>query len=318
MMGKRSTFDGVVVSELTTDEGYIHTFDKNHRTCWDNTAAARVVLVKDLRRYGKELHIGQLGWTVSGTTDGYQAIDVEFDTGQRLSVRLPFGVTPIERVAPARAKEMSQALIQKCRNTRFDADRAVAEKCRQEWMHQSYGQFISLTEMTVAGEGDQELYAFTFSSLRELAILKGQDQYPVKIGFSKESDAGALGRIRGQITEAAAYPERPILLHVQRTWDGRDLERQVHRNLRELGRKAVHSLGTEWFLTSKPELLAILQRCSPAAYKVSRPVTGTDETLEEGISGLLAQGATVEFGTAPESAGVRMSIKPPERGVEPE
>lgn len=317
-MAKRNTCDGIVVSEQTTDEGYIHTFDKNGRSCWDNMAPARVVLVKDLRRYGKNLHIGQLGWTVPGTTDGYKAVDVEFDTRQRLSVRLAHGVSPIERVVPEKAKEISQALIQKYRNTRFDADCDVAEKCRQEWIQQSYGEYISLRELTMSGEGDQELYAFTFPSLRELARFKDEEHYPVKIGYSKESDAGALGRIRQQIIEAAAYPERPVLLHVQRTWDGRDLEKQVHRKLRELGRKVVHSLGREWFVTSKPELLEILQRCTHPERPIGRPVQGADETLEEGISGLLAQGATVEFGMDPGSACVRMSVKPAETKVKTE
>lgn len=313
-MAKRSKFDGIVASQLITDEGYLHTFDKNERNCWDNTVAARVVLVKDLRTYGKELHIGQLGWTIPGTTDGYRATDVEFDTGQRLSVL----VYALERVVPQREKEISQTLIQKCRNTRFDADCAVAEKYRQQWMHHNYGEYISLTEMTMSGEGDQELYAFTFASLRELANFKGQDQYPVKIGYSKEGGAGALGRIRQQITEGAAYPERPVLLHVHKTWDGRSLETQVHRKLRELDRKIVHSLGTEWFLTCKPELLEILQRCTPAPRQLDRPMLGAHETLEEGISGLLAQGATVQFGMDPGSACVRISIKPAQRKGDPE
>lgn len=317
-MAKRNTFDGVVVSSLTTDEGYIHTFDKNERQCWENTAATRVVLVQDLRRYGKGLHIGQLGWTVPGTTDGYKAIDVEFDTGQRLSVRLPFGVSPIERVVSERAMEISQVLIQKYRNTRFDADCEVSEKCRQEWIHQNYGEYVTLTEMTVSGDGDQELYAFTFPSLRELARLKGELQYPVKIGYSKKCDAGAIERVRQQITEAAAYPEKPVLLHVQRTWDGRDLEKQVQRMLRELERKVVHSLGKEWFLTAKPELLEILERCACAPYNVGRPVSGADDIFEGGIGGLLNQGATVELSMDPESACIRMNLKPPKGEVEPE
>ena len=308
-MARRNTFDGIVVSELTTDEGYIHTFDKNERSCWDNKAAVRVVLVKDLRKYGKGLHIGRLGWTVPGTTDGYKVIDVQFDTGQRLSVRLPFGVSPIQRVAPERANEISQALIQKYRNTRFDENLDVAKKCREEWIRRSYGEYISLTEMTVLGDGDQELYAFTFPSLRELASLKGEEQYPVKIGYSKESNAGAIGRVRQQIIEAAAYPERPVLLHVHRTWDGRNLEKQVHRKLRELARKVEHSLGTEWFLTSKSELLVILEQCVPAPYKADRPVSGCDETLEEGIGSLSGEGTNVECGMDPGAACVRMSIK---------
>src|SRR5206468_3862363 len=99
---------------------------------------------------------------------------------------------------------------------------------------------------------------------------------------------------------------------------GRDLEKQVHHNLRELDLKIVHSLGSEWFLTSKPELLEILQGCSFAPYNVGRAVSGIHETFEEGISGLLAQGATVEFGMDPGSECVRMSINQPESEVEPE
>lgn len=317
-MAKKNRFDGVVASQVITEEGYVHTFDKNERDCWDNTIAVRVVLVKDLRSYGKELHIGQLGWSIPGTTDGYKAIEVEFDTGQRLFVRLPFGVSPIVQIVPERANEILEALIDKHRNTRFDADCVVAEKCRQQWIDENYGKYISLTEMTLSGEGDQELYAFTFPSLRELATCKGEDKYPVKIGFSKESDAGALGRIRQQITEAAAYPEQPVLLHVHRTWDGRNIEKQVHQKLRELDRKVEHSLGKEWFLTSKSELIDILRDCTPAPRQLDRPVQGADETLEEGIQGLLSQGETVEFGMDPGSACVRMSIKPAQPKVEKE
>lgn len=306
-MASPKTFDGVVASQVITDEGYIRTFDKNDRPCYDGTLRTRVVLVHDLRVYGKGLHIGQLGWTAPETTDGYKAVRVEFPDGQRLLIR----TFAMERVVPERAEEISQVLIRKYRNTRFDADAILAERCRQQWIDDYYGKYVSLAEMTTDGEGDQELYAFTFPSLRELADLRGDKQYPVKIGYAKSADAGAIGRIRQQITERAAYPEKPLLLHVQRTWDGRNLETQVHRSLRTLNRKVVHSLGKEWFLTSKDELLGILQTCSRASRNADCAVSGTDETLEEGVTGLLAQGATIEFGMDPESACVRMSIKRP-------
>jgi len=309
-MAKPSKFDGIVASQLITDEGYLHTFDKNQRSCWDNTVAARVVLVKDLRTYGKELHIGQLGWTVQGTTDGYKAVDVIFDTGQRLTV----SVHALERVVSDMAAEISRQLIAKWRNTRFDADLFVAEKKREEWIETDYGKYVSRAEATLLGTGDQELYAFTFSTLREIAKLKGQPHYPVKIGYSKNGSSGAFGRIRQLITETGAYPERPVVLCVYRTWDGQDLEKQVHRAMRERDRKIETSLGIEWYLTTKEELLAILKQCEPAPYSPSRPATGANETLEEGFSALMAQGATIEFGMDRGSACVRIGIKLPKNG----
>jgi hypothetical protein len=266
-MAKSNRFDGVVVNQTTTEEGCIFTSDKNGRACLDGTISFRVVLINDLRKYGKGLHIGQLGWTVEGTTDGYKWIEVVFDTGQRLMV-LFYG---IQRVVPEKAKLISQELIARNRNTRYDADPDVARKCHEQGNLDHYGKYILLGEMTVQGEGDQELYAFTFPSLRELAELKGHAHYPVKIGYSKETDAGALGRIRGLILEQAAYPEKPILLWVHRTWDGHHLETQVHRKLRSLDRKLPNSLGKEWFLTSKSELLEILGMSFPASYKDDRP-----------------------------------------------
>lgn len=266
-MAEPTRFDGIVVKTTTTDEGYVDTFDKNGRACLDGTVSCRVVLINDLRKYGKGLHIGQLGWTVEGSTDGYKWMEVAFDTGQRLMV-LSFG---IQRIVPEKAEMISQDLIAKNRNTRYDADPDVAERCHHEWKLTHYSKYILLSELTVLGDGDQELYAFTFPSLRELAELKGASHYPVKVGYTKEIDAGTLGRIRGLIADEACYPERPVLLCIYRTWDGQDLETQVHRKLRDLKRLLPSSLGREWFLTSKSELLEILRESSPAPYRPDRP-----------------------------------------------
>jgi hypothetical protein len=266
-MAKPTRFDGMVVKTAITEEGYIDTFDKNGRACLDGTISCRVVLINDLRKYGKGLHIGQLGWTVEGTTDGYKWIEVAFDTGQRLMV-LSFG---IQRIVPEKAGLISEDLIAKNRNTSYDADIVVAEKCHHDWKLNHYGKYIVLGEMTLQGEGDQELYAFTFPSLQELAELKGSAQYPVKIGYTKETEAGALGRIRGMILDEAGYPEKPVLLIVHRTWDGHGLETQVHRKLRNLDRKLANSLGKEWFFTSKSELLEILRMSPPFPYRQDRP-----------------------------------------------
>jgi len=212
------------------------------------------MLVHDFRMYGSGLHIGQLGWTVPESTDGYKTVDVIFDTGQRLTVK----VYALERIDPASEAKLSAELIAKHRSSRFDADPIVAETERQKWIDRDFGKYLSLAEAHQSGTGDQELYAFTFPTLREIAMLKGQEQYPVKIGYTGNCSAGAFGRIRQQITESAAYPERPVVLCVWRTWDGLNLEKQVHRILRDRGRKVATSLGREWYVTSQIELVEIL------------------------------------------------------------
>lgn len=117
------------------------------------------------------------------------------------------------------ANTVAEELVSRNRNTRFDADPGVAASCREDWIAKYYGDYLTLSETIVKGVGDQELYAFTFPSLIELARLKGQDHYPVKIGFSKNASDGALGRIRSQILEKAGFPEKPAVLLVFKTWD---------------------------------------------------------------------------------------------------
>lgn len=292
-------------------DGYVHTFDQDGRLCLDTKNQERVVLVHDLRVYGDGLHIGQLGWTIPETTDGYKAVEVLFDTGHRLRVnRYAF-----ERVDPATESEMAKALVTKYRNTRFDCDPSIADARRKVWVEETYGKYMALDQTIQSGVGDQELYAFTFPTLRELAGLKGQELFPVKIGYSKNACEGAFGRIRQQIVELAAYPERPEVLSVWRTWDGRNLETQVHRALRKSNRKAPTSLGKEWFLTSHAELLQIVSQCDLLELPSDRVVGGADETLQESFAAMMADGATVEFGMVPGSASVRIGIRSP--GTEP-
>src|SRR5262245_52750553 len=74
---RKPKFDGVVVNRQIHADGTISTSDRNGRMCWDTTRPQRVVLTNDLRKYGPALHIGQLGWTIPSSTDGYKWIDVE-------------------------------------------------------------------------------------------------------------------------------------------------------------------------------------------------------------------------------------------------
>jgi len=293
-------------------DGYLHTYDAGGRLCLDIENRERIVLVHDLRTYGDGLHIGALGWTIPETTDGYTFTDVTFDTGQRLRLqRYAF-----ERVTVESAKAVADKLIAHNRNTRFDVDSVVAASCREKWIAQYYGEYLTLSETIVKGIGDQELYAFTFPSLIELATVRGDEHYPVKVGFSKNSSDGAFGRIRSQILEKAGFPEKPNVLLVFRTWDGRHLETQVHKRLRSLGRRLPVSLGREWYMTSTGELLQTIDECDLAELPSDRVITGADETIEEGFSRLMADGATIEMSMVPGQAAVSIAIRYPNEKAE--
>jgi len=293
-------------------DGYLHTFDADGRLCLDTVNEERVILVKDLRVYGDGLHIGRLGWTIPATSDGYTITDVLFDTGHRFRVNRH----AFERVDPRTAEATASELIDKYRNTRFDLDPTIAQQRREEWVLATYGKYMTLKNTSRGGAGDQELYAFTFPSLMELARLRGQAHYPVKIGYSKNASDGAFGRIRQQILELAGYPEPPEVLCVWRTWDGRMLETLVHRHLRKSARAVPNSLGKEWFHTTLNELVTLLKQSELPVLPKDRVLVGADETPEEGFTSLMKQGATVEIGIVPGSASVRLGIRYPNTQAE--
>jgi len=261
-MSKKSRFDGKIITRTVDPDGYVRAYDKNDRLCFDGENAERVVLTEDLRKYGHGLYRGRLGWTVPGSTDGYKWVDVQFDNGPCIPV-LSFG---LERVLPEKADERSHAIIESCRGTRFDADVAIAEVKREEWIHKEFGTHIDSNELVQMGEGPQEVYAYTFPSLIELANLKGHKFYPIKIGYTADKDVGAFSRVRCQIIENAAYPERLKLLFIVRCEDGRAVELQVHRQLRTADRRVDSAIGQEWFLSNAEEihqLFASLTKDSP-------------------------------------------------------
>jgi T5orf172 domain len=304
-VAKKNKFDGIVVKRDVDGNGFVRSYDKNDRPCWGGDQPERVVLMHDLRKYASGLHIGQLGWTVPGTTDSYKWIDVLFDNG----VQLPILVYGIERVIPERAVAIAADLIDKNRNTRFDADAVVAEQYNREWVKQEHSGWVDTDQAVELGSGPEEVYAFTFPSLKELAHLKDAAHYPVKIGFSGNQDAGAIQRIRNQMTEAAAFPQRPALLLVYRTWDGRALELLVHAELRRRNRKLGTAPGVEWFMTNETEVAELCTQLGPNVPKpASKPLSGASP----GLSDLVAAGAQVELVRYPNSASVGIRITQPQ------
>lgn len=303
-MAKKNIFDGIVVKREVDDEGFVHAYDKNDRACWGGDQPERVVLTQDLRKYAPDLYIGQLGWTIPGTTDSYKWIDVSFDN----KVQLPVLVYGLERVIPERASAIAADMLKKNRNTRFDADPVVAERCYREWIKKEHAEWVDTDQVDEFGNGPAEIYAFTFPSLQELARLKGTTDYPVKIGYSGNQDAGAILRIRTQMIETAAFPERPALLLVCRTWDGRALELLVHAELRRRDRKLATAPGIEWFMTNQREVAELCRELSPNVTKpTSKPLSGASP----GLSDLVADGAQVELVRYPDAACVGIRVTKP-------
>lgn len=304
MVARKNKFDGIVVKREVDEEGFVHAYDKNDRACWGCDQPERVVLVHDLRRYAPGLHIGQLGWTVPTTTDSYKWIDVVFDNG----VQLPILVYGIERVIPERAAAIAADMLKKNRNTRFDADPVVAERCYREWIKKEYAVWVDAEQTVELGNGHEEVYAFTFPSLQELAGLKGATHYPVKIGYTADKDVGAIQRIKSLMTEAAAFPERPAMLLVCRTWDGRALEASIHAELRRRERRLATAPGIEWFMTNEREIAELCQQLGPDVPQPSgKPLSGSSP----GLSDLVAAGAEVEFVQYRNSACVGIRITEP-------
>jgi len=303
-MAKKNKFDGIIVKREVDDGGFAHAYDKNDRSCWSADQAERIVLTEDLRKYSPGLHIGQLGWTVPGTTDSYKWIDVVFDNG----VRLPILVYGIARVVPERATAIASDILKKNRNTRFDADPVAAERCHREWIKNEHGKWVETNQTIEAGSGPEEVYAFSFPSLQELARLKGDPYYPTKIGYSGNQDGGAVQRIRAQMIEVAAFPERPTLLLVYRTWDGRALELLVHAELRRRDRKLATAPGLEWFATNQNEVGELFAQFGPNIPKsASKPVSGASPS----ISNLVADGGQLELVRYQDSGCVGVRITRP-------
>ena len=295
------------VAERTVTNGYVYACDENGRPCLDLNQRERVVITNDLRAYSPDLFAGALGWTNPKDSDGYKFAGIEFDNGAYFRLKK----YAFEQIELGAADEIAAEIVERNRGTRFDKDAEIAESLRREWIRESYGKHLSLAETYYDGEGDQEVYGFTFPSLVELSELKGIDTYPVKIGHSQNTFDGAIGRIRSEITDTAGYPEKPIVLFVLKTWTSRKIETLMHKWLRSKQRKVTTSLGNEWFLTSRQELLEYLPSVPQTKFDPERIICGADETIDETFGALADEGYTMEAKMDPDSASVAISIRPP-------
>ncbi len=103
------------------------------------------------------------------------------------------------------------------------------------------------------GTGDETVYCYTFPSLVELAKLKGDKMMPMKIG---KTSFPSLDRVSLQC--GVSNPERPVVPLAIRVENSALYERALHRVLTIWNRWIDDAPGSEWFKTSKTEILSIV------------------------------------------------------------
>jgi hypothetical protein len=245
------------IESHTDDRGWIAMCNETGRPCVDDKKAMRVLLIADLRKGHPRLKPGLLGRTIPKTSDYYRYVGVQFDNGVVEVVSIS-AIQPIEEDAG----EASESIVRnEIKDTAFDWDDRVAEKCLREWELKKFPGSLDLSQMLRGGAGPHEVYAYTFPSLIALANALGQQHYPVKIGYTGVASelAPSLTRIDGQLGDTAGRFEAALILGVWNSWNGRSLESRIHSHLRRLGRKVQSAVGREWYNTHVDELCELVQ-----------------------------------------------------------
>lgn len=105
-----------------------------------------------------------------------------------------------------------------------------------------------LDEGDVAGEeGKPSVYWYTFP-----AYQSANGPFPIKIGRGIDP----LARIKAQVT---AMPEQPTILGTYEHHDPSSLERALHSVLILRGKRKTDAPGSEWFMTTPDEILALIR-----------------------------------------------------------
>lgn len=102
-------------------------------------------------------------------------------------------------------------------------------------------------------ESQSGLYAYFFSSEKELALLKGENCWLMKVGYSN-SDVDR--RVADQVTGMHRQPETLLLREIE---EGAEWEKFLHLALTMAGRRNEESPGKEWFVTNPAELENLLE-----------------------------------------------------------
>jgi len=110
----------------------------------------------------------------------------------------------------------------------------------------------------VVGEGSSAIYLYYLPIYRIRAEERGETVWPCKIG---RTDRDPLTRVLSQAS--TALPERPHIALVVRTQHPGAWESALHGILTLRGLRVEEIPGSEWFLTSPEEVLAIARVFDP-------------------------------------------------------
>jgi hypothetical protein len=112
---------------------------------------------------------------------------------------------------------------------------------------------LSLNAEQWFGDGDETVYCYTFPCYIELASLKGDSKMPMKIG---KTSSKSLERVLLQC--GVSNPELPLVPLAIRVDDAALFEKAIQRILTIWDRWIDDAPGSEWFMTSKDEILEIV------------------------------------------------------------
>lgn len=110
----------------------------------------------------------------------------------------------------------------------------------------------------IIGVGDSAVYLYYLPIYRIMAENNGESVWQCKIG---RTDRDPLGRILAQAS--TALPEKPHLALIVKTEHPISMENALHSVLKLRGQHIKNSPGSEWFLTSPDEVLALVKFFDP-------------------------------------------------------
>ena len=102
------------------------------------------------------------------------------------------------------------------------------------------------------GTGPQNVYGWYLPAYRQLAELKGEKRFAMKVGTTLTTPR------RRMTNHIGTAPEKPVLGFVLKIGEAGEWERMVHQELKERGRHIATALGKEWFRTNPDELRRIV------------------------------------------------------------
>jgi hypothetical protein len=113
----------------------------------------------------------------------------------------------------------------------------------------------------VIGSGPGSVYLYYLPTYRARAEERGEDRWPCKIGRTEQNP---LQRVLSQA--ATALPEKPFVAVVFRAKYSAALEAAFHSVFTLRGLAVQDAPGTEWFLTSPTEAIALAKVFDPLCF----------------------------------------------------